>query len=261
LALRLFAGALLAFLFPDCCVSCGVPLRASERHLCAACLRAIAPRPGIVVLPDPPDAVASERIEPALRACFAIDFEGPARSLVHALKYESRTSFARDLAALALPVARALCDGATAVTHVPLAPVRRRERGFNQSALVARHLARGLGLPHARLLARTRAGRPQAESEREVRLSMRSDAFAVRRLSATGASAVGSGPVLLVDDVVTTGATMAAVAHALRRGGFEPLCLAVAATPREALAEGRGASGTSGSSQGALRGPERPESG
>jgi len=230
---RRFAGALLAFLFPDCCVSCGAPLRASARHLCGTCRLALAPRPGVVVLPVPPDATPAGGNGPKLRAHYALDFDGPARALVHALKYEGRTSLARELALLVLPLARELRGGATAVTHVPLAPVRQRERGFNQSALVARHLARGLGVPHAHLLARARGGRAQVLSARTARLTMRSDAFAVRRRPVAARTAAGSGPVLLVDDVVTTGATMAAAAHALRRAGIEPLCLAVAATPGE----------------------------
>jgi predicted amidophosphoribosyltransferase len=114
-----------------------------------------------------------------------------------------------------------------AVSHVPLAPVKRRERGFDQCELLAAELARMLGVPHVRLLVRVRNGVVQAESGRAERLAMRSDTFA----PAEGADP-GPGRLLLIDDVVTTGATMAAAAHAIMRTGlWRTECLAVAGTP------------------------------
>ena len=99
-----------------------------------------------------------------------------------------------------------------AVTPIPLHGARRRRRGFNQSELIARRVSRALGLPlRADPLRRVRATGPQTALGRERRAANIAGAFA----------AVGTSPagVLLVDDVSTTGATLAAAARALLDAG------------------------------------------
>jgi ComF family protein len=215
--------ALLAFLFPDNCVSCGEGLDSARRNLCAECEAGLQARGGVVALPVPPDVPAPG--EPLL-ARYGFVFEGTARALIHALKYEGRTSVAGDLAARALPALPPAClGGVEAIVPVPLSAVRRRERGFNQSELLARHISLLVGVPGVRALARVPGGGAQAGSDRVSRLSLRSGVFV-----STGGRVPGSA--LLVDDVLTTGATMAAAAHALRRAGTRNIaCFAVAARP------------------------------
>lgn len=147
--------------------------------------------------------------------------------MIHALKYRGRTSVARDLARLA--VRTALCACVTppdVVVPVPLHPVRFRQRGFNQSELLAVHLAAGIGAPVRRGLVRVRHTQPQARLARRQRLDIAPDTFR----AAEGIA--GSGRVLLVDDVVTTGATLAvASVELLRTGATEVVCFALAGTP------------------------------
>ena len=224
-ALSLVRDALLAFLFPDSCIACGAPLAADLRHLCAPCGSELRARPGSLALPEPPGPRATASA--AARVFYALEFEGAVRAVIHALKYQGRTSIARDLARLAVPTALCACvTPPDVVVPVPLHPVRFRERGFNQSEFLAVHLAAGIGAPVRRALVRARHTQPQARLARRQRLDIAPDTFR----AADGIA--GAGRVLLVDDVVTTGATLAAASvELLRTGAAEVVCFAIAATP------------------------------
>ncbi len=224
-ALSLVRDALLAFLFPDSCIACGAPLPADLRHLCAACGSELRARPGSLALPEPPGPRATESA--AASVFYALEFEGAVRAVIHALKYQGRTSIARDLARLAVPAALCACvTPPDIVVPVPLHPVRFRQRGFNQSELLAVHLAASIGAPMRRALVRARHTPPQAGLARRQRLDIAPDTFRAQ------AGIAGSGRVLLVDDVVTTGATLAAASvELLRTGAAEVVCFALAGTP------------------------------
>jgi ComF family protein len=136
------------------------------------------------------------------------------REALHAFKYAGKTALAAPLSELALRV----CGGALpmapdVVVPVPLHRARERERGFNQSALLAARIARALGVRcRPRLLWRARSTAPQTDL-----------AAAERRANVRGAFAASPGAagrhILLVDDVLTTGATAAECARALRAAG------------------------------------------
>lgn len=107
------------------------------------------------------------------------------------------------------------------VCHVPLHAARRRQRGFDQAQLLARSLATGLGRPHQALLERRRATSQQAHLSAAGR--RRNVQAAFRPVAAA------HGTVLLVDDVFTTGATLASCAAQLRRAGANQVLLAATA--------------------------------
>jgi ComF family protein len=130
------------------------------------------------------------------------------------LKFGRRRPLARLLADLVVEqCAHALPGFPDAVVPVPLAPARERERGFNQARLIAEHLARVLGTPlRAGWLARARRTAPQTDLTAAERRANVQGAF-------VAAGAVAGRHVLLVDDVLTTGATVEECARALRVAG------------------------------------------
>ncbi len=164
----------------------------------------------------------------------AAAYTGEWREWIRRFKYPGRGLRALDPAAdavacwLATEAAAALPAGLApdAVVPVPLHPRRRRERGFDQAAILAQAICRDLDLPRARpLLERTRdTARQTGLSRPERRRNLRA-AFAAR--------GPAPGRVWLVDDVATTGATLSEAARALRRAGCRQIVgICCAHTPR-----------------------------
>lgn len=150
----------------------------------------------------------------------ALPFEGVARQVVLGLKYRNRRAVARHLARFM--VRRLHLGKVDLVTWAPTSPARARARGFDQAELLARAVARELGVPCRRLLYRAH-GVAQTGRSRAQRLE--GPSFRAR-------SPRPGLQVLLVDDVVTTGATLLAARDALLGVGVgSVVCVAAAATP------------------------------
>ena len=199
-----------ALLAPPLCWSCKAHAPRG-RALCGACRR------GLVFLPREPVVLTGVRL------WAPIAYEGPARDLVRALKFRGALSLAREMAALAVASAP---DGFLTgdLVPVPLRPVGQRRRGFNQAAVLADAIARVTGLAISDCLRRRGPGPPQVGRTRGARLAGPAGSIEARARVPPGA--------LIVDDVVTTGATVAACATALRRAGAtEVAAIAFARTP------------------------------
>lgn len=202
----------LDLLFPPLCVGCRRP----GRWICQRCWPAVPWRPGWNC-PQCGDRVSVEGCRRCPRSEAHVDvlgtvaaFEGSSREAVHALKYHERHAIASMLGRL---MAELACEiPVDVVTYVPLHKSRRRERGYDQSALLARHVAHSIGKGHECTLVRTRRTQQQALLERDARSQNVAGAFQARH-------ALQGEHVLLIDDVATTGATLGAAAQALRRSG------------------------------------------
>lgn len=191
-------------LLPPRCLLCGSRGQAPCLDLCAGCEASL--------------ANAVEPVRPAsgpLRRCGApFDYAPPLDHLLHALKYRGHLATGRVLGALLAPriADLGLHLEVDVLVPVPLHPERHAERGFNQSAEIARHLGRRLQLPVDESLAlRQRATPPQvglhlAERRRNLAGAFRAGAVAGRR-------------VVIVDDVTTSGTTLQELASVLSRGG------------------------------------------
>ncbi len=156
----------------------------------------------------------------ALRATFT--FEGALRPAVHTLKYRGKIALAEPLSALLWHTLQndALLRQTTfaALCAVPLHPWRRWRRGYNQSALLAEKLSSRCDIPVAQLLKRIRRTPPQVGLNEKQRLENVRGAFALPEDIWRDWNAK-SGPVLLIDDVCTTGATLAECARTLKAAG------------------------------------------
>lgn len=191
------------------CPVCGAPGRAP----CPTCLDSLRPAPA---LPPPPGV-------DDCRALLA--YEGAARELVARMKYRNHRAALPGAAAAAATLVHP--REVDVVTWAPTTAARRRARGYDQSELIARIVARRLGRPCRRLL--RRCGGP-AQTGRSAAERWRGPTFV--------AALVPQRRVLLVDDVVTTGATVAAGAAALRLSGASTIVvLALARTPLKPTTE------------------------
>lgn len=195
---------LLAALLPPRCVACG---RVGV-DLCASCIDGLTP-PGVGPIP------AGRHVAD----CRALaDYEGAGRLLVQGLKYRNRRSAVRRLGGALASLAAPTVD---VVTWIPTTSSRRRLRGFDQAELLARSTARALCAPVRGLLVR-QPGPPQTGRSRAER----------QRGPALWARPLGGERVLIVDDVVTTGATLEAGARALLdQGASRVSAVALARTP------------------------------
>ncbi len=202
---------LLATLFPQRCPGCGVP----AEPVCERCLRRLGTAP---ILPTP---VGLE----SLVVPFA--FEGIVRELIARAKYRSGHATLSWLADAVVDTLRrsesaGAGQGRGVLTWAPTTVARRRGRGFDQAELLARRIGAALGIPVAPRLVRLG----------DVALTGGTLVERAQRVDFSARSVVAGEWVLVVDDVVTTGATMRAAARALRNAGAAEVAAAAVARRR-----------------------------
>ena len=214
---------LVSLVYPACCLGCGNRVASHTAPLCPGCLtRLERPSPEEVaeqLAGLPPEAQVLGQIF----ALWRFDKGGTLQRVQHALKYGNRPAYGPALGRLIGQVISGSepfpLDG---VVPVPLHPRRRLERGYNQSDWLAGGVAASLAVSYeGGMLLRSHATRSQTRLSRRERWMNVADAFFVAR-----PSAVAGRHLLLVDDVLTTGATAAAAARVLRAAGGATVHLA-----------------------------------
>lgn len=236
-ALGVLWDGLLSTLFPPRCPVCRAFLDEWEGALCRVCLdtlllieRPFCERCGLPFdSGEPPICECRRTPPPFCRARAWALYGGALEEAILQLKFRGQSWLARPLASGMLASLPPGIDPGELdlVVPVPLHPRRLRERGYNQSVLLGRVLARGLGLPLSlSALRRVRPTQPQiglSAAERRVNLD---GAFVA------SPHRLGGRRVLLVDDVITTGSTLAGCAQALLEAGSGPVVgLALARAP------------------------------
>lgn len=212
-----FLRSLGGLVLPQACEVCGA--RCAHAPLCAACVSelpgAADPACAVCALPLPMAGVCGRCLKrmpafDASRAVLAYTF--PVDRLVQALKYRHRLGLAAYFSGLLLEAGRP--DGVDCVVPLPMHRRSLRERGFNQAVELARPLAQAWQLPlWLDAVQRTRDGPPQASLNGLARRRNVRGAFVADPQRFAGRS------VLVVDDVMTTGATLEALARELKRAG------------------------------------------
>ena len=212
----------LDFLFPIGCVNCNA---IGQGYLCHACFQKV------IFIEEPYCKhcglpIEKETDKYCSRCIFDFGFhdggfaiaiyEEPISSLIHNLKYQRETDIAKFLASFAVSRLKNLdklvdlkCD----IVHpVPLFPKRKSSRGFNQSALIAEHIASDIGIQYAEnILIRIRDTKSQTGLSVDERISNVKNAFAIK-----DGSIIKGRSFLLIDDVMTTGSTIQECARTLK---------------------------------------------
>lgn len=239
-----FLGELTRSLIPAPCLLCREPTQAPD-GLCARCTavwgdeQPVARCPVCAIRVPVMDAFCGDCLRhprPFERAVTGLDFEAPARALIHRLKFQRDTAV---LMAVLRPLIEAIersypqssagpvpPDWPAALLPMPIHARRRQERGFNQARLMADRLGRRFGVPICGgVVRRVKMSDPQSQLDAAARRKSLRGAFVVR----------GALPahVAIVDDVMTTGSTVDSLARVLKTAGVARVSVWVAArTPR-----------------------------
>ncbi len=199
-----------------------------SKFLCLACLQIL----------EPKEAICCTIGEESPIDCVSVyPYQGTARDTIRGLKYSGKVSLASELARPLLPSLQILLQGNKKdflIISVPLHPQKLKERGFNQSELIARELANLASLRHdSKALMRTRVTEPQYGLSKIKRRANVQDAF-------SASNRLKNKTIILIDDVLTSGATALACRDALMAAGAEKVAvLTVARAVLRAENEGR----------------------
>ena len=199
-------------LFPRKCLFCGGILNWNESDICRECRSAL------------PEYEGSRSLSGVDACCILWYYEGTVRDSLIRFKFHDRPDYAEVYGPMLAMKLRQRCPDAQVVTWVPVSRERRKERGYDQSELLAKAAARELGLPVEKMLMKCRHNPAQSGIE---------DAKA-RKDNVRDAYRICGDPegrrIILVDDILTTGATAGECAKVLRTAGAAKIYLTAVAS-------------------------------
>lgn len=201
-------------LFPRKCVFCGGILSRNESGICRACRTELPAYEGERLLPE------------ADGCCILWYYEGAVRESLHRFKFCSRPDYAEVYGPVLAMKLRQRFPDAQLLTWVPVSDARLKKRGYDQSELLAKSAARELGLSAERLLEKYRDN--PAQSGLDSASARRDNVRDVYRVCGDAAGK----RIVLIDDILTTGATAGECVRLLRQAGAERLYLAAVASGR-----------------------------
>lgn len=227
--LPLFAD-FLSLIFPRVCLACREPLVQNEQHICTGC-RVELPYTDFHLLP-PDQNPLGRRFWGKLPVQYALSYlrflrHGRVQHLLHQLKYQGQREVGTALGQLygAELLGAGLASQFDLIVPVPLHPRKLAKRGYNQAAVFAEGLSKGLQVPHDNAaLRRTTHTATQTKKNRAQRWENVATVFEPR-----DAAKISGLRILLVDDVLTTGATLEACGAVLLAAGASEISIATIA--------------------------------
>jgi len=215
-------------IFPRNCPLCKQALFDFEPYLCTIC-QGMLPRANFHLHPFDNELTSKlQGLMPVHRVMAFLRFtkKGKSQALLHLLKYKNKPELGEELGRLygLSLMEKGFAGFWDVLVAVPLHPLKKQRRGYNQSECFARGLSKVLGVPYRELLVRRKFTTTQTNKSRLERLENVDDVFALNDGQVTQGLRI-----LLVDDILTTGATLCACAQTLLQGGAKHVDLATIA--------------------------------
>ncbi|WP_324359033.1 ComF family protein [Acetivibrio sp.] len=211
-------------IFPPKCIFCGTILNTDTKiEICKECYEQISFKEEASINPQG----KYNYYDSVICVC---DYSGIVKEAIRRYKFYNKPSYYRTFARLLAQKIKELTQWQKfdMIVSVPLHPNRERNRGYNQSYLIARQLSRELGIKNeSRLLVRVKNTNSQSLLKRDDRLINIKDAFKI-----TNASKIEGKTMFLVDDILTTGSTLNECSRVLKEAGAKKIVAAVIASGR-----------------------------
>jgi Predicted amidophosphoribosyltransferases len=225
---KFILNSLLDFIYPPVCISCNTPLPDGSQKICQKCWSAIPPlTKNHSLYQETRTKLLAEGCIDDLISCYVFEREGPFQHITHALKYQEYKSFGVELGKQIGGLVRDWNVETDIIVPVPLHRIKHRERGYNQSEFIAQGIASIIDKPiMVDAIRRVRHTQTQTKLNLEERYKNMKDAFD----TLPGASKKLYGKTcLLVDDIITTGATTNSCAREILEAGAKSIIAASAA--------------------------------
>jgi ComF family protein len=234
--LRSSLDSLLDFVYPPLCISCGKLLESGRDHVCSECwssIRRVETSPEL--FSETRGKLVASGIIDELASLYVFEKEGVLQKIVHSLKYSGAQAVGIELGRLLGQMLMERRITGNVLVPIPLHKRKLRERGYNQSELIARGLSERTGVPlRTDLVRRTRFTQTQTALSLGERKKNMEDAFEYR---SPKAYEVKGKTIVLIDDIITTGSTVVSCAEILKRAGAREIIAASAALAQKDTVE------------------------
>jgi len=222
---RSFIDALLDFVYPPLCVSCEKLLSRGQDHVCPECWASIRHvSAGLPLFLETRDKLLATGVVDELVSLYVFEKEGHFQKIVHSLKYSGVQAVGLEIGRQLGALLNEKGVRADALVPIPLHKRKLRERGYNQSDLIARGVSEVTRIPlRSEMIRRKKFTQTQTTLSLEERRNNMDEAFVCE------SSEVRGKTVILVDDIITTGSTIQSCAGALKKSGALRIIAASAA--------------------------------
>lgn len=234
---------LLKLLYPPKCIFCKSPVQDEMFEICPECIEQLPFKDGNLcpVCSVPVPYIYGEMLCPRCRsgkrffdkAVAPFLYKDEVRSALIAYKFHGKTFYAKTFAQFILKEIEKAPEGEQfdIITYVPLHPLRHISRGYNQSKMIAEYIAEKMGLPLTKTLVKIKNTRPLSLQKKKSRQEAVKGVYALKKSALEN---LKGKKILIIDDIITTGATLSECAHILKKGGAVKVFAAAAAqTPGE----------------------------